>query len=159
MEQDFKEKAFLKLMESTSNRRVIQHLRLRLFQETDFPPEILEELNLRNSRIEKDLFLNIKTTANLIEEQLEQNIYIYNRYFRPIPTYGLSSNLLKEEVRGYLLKGEESLFGWEIFYLEYLSKFLYDKDRLDEDPIGYYQKLYEFIVHDMFYDGKYECYQ
>lgn len=158
MLQDFKEKAFENLMESTSNRRIIQHLRLQLFQKTDFPPEKMEVLNLRNSRIEKDLFLDIKTTADLILEELERNIFIYNRYFRPLSIESLRSNILKAEVRSYLLKGEEDLFGWEIFYIEYLAKFLYDNDRLENDPIGYYQKLYDFIVLDMNYDGKYECY-
>lgn len=158
LEEEFKEKAFTKLMESVSNRRVIQHLRLQLYQNTDFPPENLDLLNLRNSRIEKDLFLDIKTTASLIEDELEKNIYIYNRYFRPMATSSFRSNILKSIVRNYLLKGEEYLFGWEIIYLEYLSKFLYDNDRLEEDPIGYYQKLYDFIVLDMDYDGKYESY-
>lgn len=158
MEEDYKEKAFIKLLESTSNRRIIQHLRLRLFKETDFPPEKLDQLNLRNSKIEKDLFLDIKTTASLILDELEKQVYIYNRYFRPLSIEGLRSNILKAEVRGYLLKGEEYLFGWEIFYLEYLAKFLNDKDRLEEDPIGYYQKIYEYIVYDMTYDDKYECY-
>lgn len=158
LSQDFKETAFTKLMESTSNRRIIQHLRLRLFQETDFLPEKLDILNLRNSTIEKDLFLDIKTTAELIIEELEKNIFIYNRYFRPLPIEGLRSNILKSELRGYLLKGEEELFGWEIIYLEYLAKLLNDNDRLENDTIGYYQKLYDYIVQDMSYDGKYECY-
>lgn len=158
MEQEFKERAFIKLMESVSNRRIIQHLRLKLFQNTDFQPNILDQMNLRHSRIEKDLFLDIKTTANLIIDELEKNVYIYNRYYRPLPHEGLRSNILRAEIRGDLLKGEEYLFGWEIFYLEYLSKFLNDKDRLEEDPIGYYQKIYEYIVLDMDYDGKYECY-
>ena len=158
MTEEFQETAFIKLMESVSNRRIIQHLRLRLFQNTDFLPEKLEGLNLRNSQVEKDIFLDIKTTGELILEELEKNIYIYNRYFRPCNYEGLRNGFLKAEVRGYLLKGEERLFGWEIFYLEYLAKFLNDKDRLENDPIGYYQKIYEYIVLYMDYDVEYECY-
>ena len=159
MVEEVKEKAFIKLLESTSNRRIIQHLRLRLFQNTDFPPKTLMELNLKNSEVEKDTYLDIKTTAELILDELEKNVYIYNRYFRPVQYEGqLRDSILKAEIRSYLLKGEEYLFGWEIFYLEYLAKFLNDKDRLENDPIGYYQKIYEYIVLDMDYDGKYECY-
>lgn len=157
--EEFKETAFLKLMEATSNRRIIQHLRLRLFQETDFEPEKMPGLKLENSRVERETFQHIKITAEFILEELEKNVFIYNRYFRPIPYEGdLRGTMVKAEVRGYLLNGEEQLFGWEIFYLEYLARFLNDKDRLEEDPIGYYQKIYEYIVLDMDYDGEYECY-
>lgn len=157
--EEFKEEAFLKLMEATSNRRLIQHLRLRLFQKVDFEPEKMADLNLQNSQIEKETNQIIKFTADTILEELEKNNFIYNKYFRPVIYEGdLRSSLFKAEVREYLLKNEEQLFGWEIFYLEYLARFLNDKDRLENDPIGYYQKIYEYIVLDMDYDGEYECY-
>lgn len=159
-EQEFKNQAFFKLMETTSNRRLIQHLRLRLFQNVDFTPEKLVELNLQNSEIEKETQQTIKFTAESIIEELKKNISIYNRYFRPNNYWDgrLRNNLLKAEVRSYLLRNEEYKFGWEIFYLEYLARFLHDNDRLENDPIGYYQKIYEYIVLDMDYDGEYECY-
>ena len=51
---------------------------------------------------------------------------------------------------------EEELFGWEIVYAEYLKKFIEDNYRLEIDPIGYYQKIYDFITLDLTYDGVYE---
>lgn len=159
MAQEFKDEAFIKLMETTSNRRLIQHLRLRLFQKVDFTPEKLVELNLQNSEIEKETQQTIKFTAESILEELSNNVFIYDRYFKPSHYEGdLRNSFLKAEVRGYLLRNEEYKFGWEIFYLEYLAKFLHDNDRLENDPIGYYQKLYDYIVLDMDYDGEYECY-
>lgn len=159
MAQEFKDEAFIKLMETTSNRRLIQHLRLRLFQKVDFTPEKLVELNLQNSEVEKETQEAIKFTAECILEELSNNVSIYNRYFKP-NNYdrNLRNSFLKAEVRSYLLKNEEYKFGWEIFYLEYLAKFLHDNDRLENDTIGYYQKLYDYIVLDMDYDGEYECY-
>ena len=161
--ENLNNKAFLNLMESVSNRRLIQHLRLQLFKNIDFQPEVLPNLKLSNSKIEKDIFTEIETTVKLIIEELEKNVYIYKTYYRPKPCClyereSFENYLVNQELRSYLLNGEESKFGWEIFYLEYLSKFYYDIDRKKDDKIGYHQKLYEFVVLDMDYDGEYECY-
>lgn len=156
-------KAFLNLMESTSNRRLIQHLRLQLFNKIDWQPEELPKLKLENSNVEKETFEEIEITTEFIIEELEKQVYIYKTYFRPKPCSLddreiFEEYLVNQELRSYLLKGEEAKFGWEIFYLEYLSKFYNDFERKNDDKIGYHQKLYEFIVLDMDYDGEYECY-
>lgn len=147
---EFRDTALSRLLESISNRRLIQHLRLQLFKKVDFQPKNLDELNLTNSTIEKDIYFWIEITAKDILEQLKENVWIYKFYF--LPRY----QGLQENVRDLLLPGEEEKFGWEIFYEEYLEKFLNDSRRLEIDPIGYYQKIYEFISVDLTYNDEWE---
>lgn len=147
---EYRDIALTRLLESISNRRLIQHLRLELFKNCDFEPKNLGSLNLHNSSIEKDIYWWIIRVAQDILEQLEENKGIYLGYFHP------SKIGLRRNVRDLLLENEEELFGWEIFYTEYLKKFIEDKDRLEIDPVGYYQKLYDFITLELTYDGVYE---
>ena len=149
---EYRDMALTRLLDAISNRRLIQHLRFQLFKNVDFQPENLIELNLKNSQIEKDIYLWISTIAKEILEQLNDNVDIYKYYFMP-NVVGL-----KENVRDLLLDNEEELFAWEIFYQEYLKKFLEDKERLAKDPVGYYQKIYEFIMLDITYNDLYESY-
>jgi len=147
---EFKDMALSELLKSISNRRFIQFLRLELYKKIDFEPKNLELLNLIHSSIEKECYEFIKEFAQDILEQLEENKAIYFKYFHPSKT-GLGCY-----VRDLLLEDEEELFGWEIYYSEYLKKFIEDKDRLEIDPVGYYKKLYDFIILDLNYDGVYE---
>ena len=147
---EYKDIALNKLLKSISNRRLIQYLRLELYKNIDFEPKNLESLNLIHSSIEKECFEFIKEFAQDILEQLEENKMIYFGYFHP------SKIGLGRSVRDLLLEDEEELFGWEIVYAEYLKKFIEDNYRLEIDPIGYYQKIYDFITLDLTYDGVYE---
>ena len=148
----YKDRAFDGLLRSISNRRIIQTLRKELFKKADFQPEEIPNLNLCNSQIEEDLFFYIDFYANEIIENLEENVGIYKNFFLQ------SKTLLVENVRDLLLPDEEILFGWEIFYNEYLNKFVQDEHRKKIDKIGYYQKIYEFIMIDMTYNEKYETF-
>ena len=147
---EYRDIALNKLLKSISNRRLIQYLRLELYKNIDFEPKNLESLNLIHSSIEKECFEFIKEFAQDILEQLNENKNIYFGYFYP-SKIGLGVN-----VRDLLLENEEELFGWEVIYAEYLEKFVNDNDRLEIDPIGYHQKLYDFITLDLTYDGVYE---
>lgn len=151
-ESEYRDTALTGLMQAISNRRLIQHLRLKLFRKSDFKPEDLEPLNLRNSEIEQDLFTDIFITTTDILELLEENVFIYRKYFIPRPQFNQTN------VRDLFLPGEEDYFGWEIFYAEYLRKFYEDHRRKTNDIIGYYQKIYEFIMLDLTYDNEYELY-
>lgn len=150
MYSEFRETALQRLLESISNRRLIQHLRLQLFRNVDFEPKNLVNLNLTNSTIQEDIFHWIKITAKDILEQLKENTWIYKFYFLPI------SQGLTENVRDLLLPGEEEKFAWEIIYEECLEKFINDNRRLEMDPIGYYQKIYEFLTLDLTYNDQWE---
>ena len=152
-QSEYKDLALTKLIESISNRRLIQHLRFQLFKKSDFQPKELVELNLNNSTIQQELYEEIDLIAQDILDLLNENVFIYKRFF--IPKRCL---LPIEDVRDLFLQGEEELFGWEIFYQEYLEKFITDKKRKSEDPIGYYQKIYEFILIDLSYGDIYESY-
>ena len=146
----YRESAFSRLMDSISNRRLIQYLRLELFKEIDIQPKYLEEENLLNSKYMDDTFFHIKNTSELILELLEEQVLIYTIFFS-------KSNISwKTSVRDMLLPGEEDKFTWEKHYRKWLRKFYDDEKRIVIDPIGYHQKLYDFIIRDLTYGDVYD---
>lgn len=147
---DYRNFAFEKIMKSVSNRRLIQHLRLKLFVKLDFQPKNFKKLNLTNSNIEKDYFFNIKNTAKDILECLEENNQIYEYHFAP-DMQGLTTN-----VRDMLLPGEENLFQLDCFYCYYLRNLFTDTTLELLDPTRYYQEIYDFIMLDLTYDHNYD---
>lgn len=147
---EYRNNAFIGLMDAISNRRIIQQLRLELFKVIDIQPKNLIHMNLLNSNIMNETYFYILNSSEEILDLLEDQVKIYNRYFMPT-TQGLSSN-----VRDLFLPEEEELFLWEQHYRFWLSKFISDDTRLRVDPTGYYQKLYEFIIMDMTYGDVYD---
>lgn len=146
----YRESAFIRLMDSLSNRRLIQYLRLELFKKIDIQPKYLEEENLLNSKFMDDTFLDIKISSEFILELLEEQVLIYTIFFA-------KSNLSwKTNVRDMLLPGEEDKFTWEKHYRKWLRKFYDDEKRIVIDPIGYHQKLYDFIIRDLTYGDVYD---
>lgn len=149
---EYRDMALTNLLEAISNRRLIQHLRLQLFKNVDFQPKDFNKLNLKNSIIEKDIYWWIYISASDILEQLTTNKTIYFQYFSP------RNNPRETNVRDLMLPGEEEKFGWEIIYQEHLEKFINDEQRKENDPIGYFQKIYEFIMLDLTYDDEWETF-
>lgn len=151
-ENNIKDKAFLKNMEALSNRHVIQYLRHSLFKKVDFQPKNLVKQNLLNSQIMDDIFYEIKYTAADIIDLLKENKEIYNMYFmeKPIQTRLITT------CKDVLLPGEEEEYQWDIHYFKWIKTFARDGKRLVIDPIGYHQKLYEFIIMDMTYGDIYD---
>lgn len=151
-ENNIKDRAFLENMKVLSNRHVIQYLRNSLFKKVDFQPKNLVKENLLNSQIMEDIFYDIKTTTAEIIGLLKDNKHIYNMFFK-------NKNIqtrLNETCKDILLPGEEELYQWDIHYLKWINLFARDGRRLIIDPIGYYQKLYEFIIMDMTYGDVYD---
>lgn len=146
----YREEVLIELMESISNRRLIQHLRTKLFKQIDIQPKDLKSVNLTNSTIEKDIFYLIKTNSEYILHELQENRRIYRAYF------GATDQGPGKNVRDMLLPGEEDLFIWDQFYLEYLEKFLNEKDQELFYPVKYYQKLYDFVIKDMTYNNRFD---
>lgn len=147
---EYRNNAFIGLMDAISNRRIIQQLRLELFKAIDIQPKNLIHMNLLNSNIMNETYFYILNSSEEILDLLEDQVKIYNRYFMPT-TQGLRTN-----VRDLFLPEEEELFLWEQHYLKWIRKFISDDTRLRVDPTGYYQKLYEFIIMDMTYGDVYD---
>lgn len=151
-ENNPRDKAFLKNMDAISNRRVVQYLRTRLFQKVDFQPKNLKKENLLNSKIMHDIYDDIQFTVNEILDLLYENKLIYNQYFmnKSIETRFNTS------CKDILLPGEDDLYYWDIHYYKWLTLFYEDNRRAIVEPLGYLQKLYEFIIKDMTYGDVYD---
>lgn len=147
---EYRNIAFERLLTAISNRRLIQHLRLDLFKKIDYQPKDIIRENLLNSQIMDDVFYQIKFYSEEILGLLKDQVYVYSFYFKPC-RQGLARN-----VRDMLLPGEEELFTWEEHYKKWLTRFVNDEKRMMVDPIGYHQKLYEFIIMDMTYGDVYD---
>lgn len=146
--EEYRDLAFTRLMESVSNRRRIQSFRFKLFKKVDIQPKYFKKLNLIGSSLADDIYYYITDTARDIIDLLNENIYIYNFYFDP----GLGG----QNVRDMLLPGEEELFHWDNTYMEYITNY-YDQFEVKlVDPIGYYQRIYDFIIDKMTYDEVYD---
>lgn len=146
---DYQDFCFQKLLESNNNRKLIQHLRIKIFREVDFQPKVFEEESLPTS-IKQETYQIIEENANLILALLMENEETYIKYFME-DRQGLSTN-----VRHLLLPDEATLFRWEMFYCSFLKRFLNDKRMFYQEKNRYFQMIYDTIIKDMHYGDKYD---
>ena len=145
---EYKNRAFNSLMKAISNRRLIQHLRLELFKKVDYQPKDFIQKNLVNSIVMDDTFLEIILIVEEILPLLNENQDIFYQYF--------IVNRISNNCKDLLLDNEEELFQWDIHYCKWLQTFYDDEKRMITDLLGYYQKLYDFIILDMTYGDIYD---
>lgn len=144
--EEYQQHCYEKLLESVKNRRQIQGLRLELFRQIDEQPKQTEKDSLQ----QKLYFDTIMDYALQIKSLLKKNQDIYINYFME-NRQGILSN-----VRYLLLPDESQFFRWEMFYLQFLNRFLNDKRMYNQESVRYYQMLYDLMIKDMSYGNAYD---